>query len=51
MSHLCPIEMSDCPFKAMALELHDTILDFQASGGIILRTLKPQDLRDMDGRH
>jgi hypothetical protein len=35
---------------SIVLKLHDATLDFQVSGGIMLRTFKPQDLRDMDGR-
>ena len=39
-----------CGCTSIVLKLHDAILDFQLSGGVMLRTFKPQDLRDMDGR-
>jgi hypothetical protein len=39
-----------CGRTSIVLKLHDATLDFQLSGGVMLRTFKPQDLRDMDGR-
>jgi hypothetical protein len=39
-----------CGCTSILPKLHDATLDSQLSGGVVLRTFKPQDLRDIFGR-